>query len=149
MKPILKYEIPEDHPKVKAFAPLTEKLSDLVESYMPDGIDNTAIQTTISILKLHPSFADSVVYSEDVSILYTVCFSLYDIRQDRREFLAFNIFTGQYFNGSLPDHVSVEDIEDVILHRAKMLIYDAIHAIIPFAKGRELDVREDGSFHTE
>lgn len=145
MKPILKYEIPEDHPKVIAFAPLTEKLSDLVESYMPDGIDNTAIQTTISILKLHPSFTDS----EDVSIMYTVYFSLYDIRQDRREFLAFNIFTGLYFNGSLPDHVSVEDIEDVILHRAKMLIYDAIHAIIPFAKGRELDVREDGSFHTE
>ena len=145
MKPILKYEIPEDHPKVKAFAPLTEKLSDLVESYMPDGIDNTAIQTTISILKSYPCFADS----EDVSIMYTVYFSLYDIRQDRREFLAFNIFTGQYFNGSLPDHVSVENIEDVILHRAKMLIYDAIHAIIPFAKGRELDVREDGSFHTE
>ena len=145
MKPILKYEIPEDHPKVKSFAPLTEKLSDLVESYMPDGIDNTAIQTTISILKLHPSFVDS----EDVNIMYTVYFSLYDIRQGRREFLAFNIFTGHYFNESLPDHISVEAKEEVIIHRAKMLIYDAIHAIIPFAKGRELDVREDGSFHTE
>lgn len=143
MKPILKYEIPEDHPNVKAFAPLTEKLSDLVESYMPDGIDNTAIQTTISIFKSYPCFADP----EDVSIMYTVYFSLYDIRQGRREFLAFNIFTGQYFNESLPDHV-VEDIEEVILHRAKMLIYDAIHAIIPFAKGGELDVREDGSFHS-
>lgn len=143
MKPILKYEIAEDHPKVKSFAPLTEKLSDLVKSYMPDSIDNTAIQTTILILKAHPCSADP----EDVSIMYTVYFSLCDIRQDKRDFLAFNIFAGQYFNESLPDHVS-EATEEVILHRAKMLIYDAIHAIIPFAKGRELDVREDGSFHT-
>lgn len=146
MKPTLKYEIPEDHPKVKAAAPLTERLSDLVESYMPDAIDNTAIQTTIEVLK-------SSVYNDDpndINIMYTVYFSLCDIRLCRHDFLAFNLHIEHYFDDTISSYVYVPGgrEEEYILHKTKMLIYDAIHAIIPFAKGGELDVREDGSFHS-